>query len=200
MLCPYQNEIWPTGGWGTIEYGTVAVAGQVEGGRWKPAHHWLREHLFTDRFISCGVNGRVHDPDNLLCFVRNDVWQAVEGVLVVEAVDLQTGQTQMLYAESGVKLAGGPGQFYWFKVPAVDGTTHVLNALYYDELRDAAIAKNVVLLAPPSKMQLQPLTVACNVTVDSVIGEASVDVVCGKGPARASRVRDADDAGPGPLQ
>ena len=29
------NEIWPTGGWGSIEYGTP-VAGQVLGGRWKP--------------------------------------------------------------------------------------------------------------------------------------------------------------------
>ena len=31
------NEIWPTGGWGSLEYGTVGYTpGQVVGGRWKP--------------------------------------------------------------------------------------------------------------------------------------------------------------------
>ena len=35
------NEIWPTGGWGSIEYGTVGYTkGQVLGGRWKPLQHW----------------------------------------------------------------------------------------------------------------------------------------------------------------
>ena len=30
------NEIWPTGGWGSVEYGTVGFTkGQVIGGRWK---------------------------------------------------------------------------------------------------------------------------------------------------------------------
>lgn len=30
-----------TGGWGSIEYGTVThTKGQVLGGRWKPLHHW----------------------------------------------------------------------------------------------------------------------------------------------------------------
>ena len=28
------GEIWPTGGWGSVEYAT-AVRGQVRGGRWK---------------------------------------------------------------------------------------------------------------------------------------------------------------------
>jgi hypothetical protein len=35
MTWSRYNEIWPTGGWGSIEYGS-AVPGQVEGGRWKP--------------------------------------------------------------------------------------------------------------------------------------------------------------------
>ena len=35
------NEIWPTGGWGSVEYGTVGhTKGQVIGGRWKPLHYW----------------------------------------------------------------------------------------------------------------------------------------------------------------
>ena len=35
------NEIWPTGGWGSIEYGTPRE-GQVIGGRWKPLQSFTR--------------------------------------------------------------------------------------------------------------------------------------------------------------
>ena len=30
------NEVWPTGGWGSLEYGAANTAGQLIGGRWKP--------------------------------------------------------------------------------------------------------------------------------------------------------------------
>ena len=30
------NEIWPTGGFGSVEYGCQSCDGQVQGGRWKP--------------------------------------------------------------------------------------------------------------------------------------------------------------------
>ena len=30
------NEIWPTGGWGSLEYGSKASPGSLRGGRWKP--------------------------------------------------------------------------------------------------------------------------------------------------------------------
>ena len=43
------NEIWPTGGWGSLEYGTVGFTrGQVLGGRWKPLHHLMEQHLYRD--------------------------------------------------------------------------------------------------------------------------------------------------------
>ena len=38
------NEIWPTTGWGSVEYGPLNpqfTQGQVAGGRWKPLHYWL---------------------------------------------------------------------------------------------------------------------------------------------------------------
>jgi hypothetical protein len=40
LLVWQLSEIWPTGGWGSLEYGTPGVAGQVIGGRWKLLHHW----------------------------------------------------------------------------------------------------------------------------------------------------------------
>eukprot|EP01047_Picozoa_sp_COSAG01_P040744 COSAG01_NODE_3448_length_6086_cov_4.407049_7_plen_61_part_00 len=41
------NELWPTSGWGSIEYGSP-VAGQVLGGRWKPLHYEMRRSTFAD--------------------------------------------------------------------------------------------------------------------------------------------------------
>ena len=35
------NEMWPTGGWGSVEYG-AAVPGQIVGGRWKPLHYEMK--------------------------------------------------------------------------------------------------------------------------------------------------------------
>ena len=43
------NEIWPTGGWGSLEYGTVGYTeGQVLGGRWKPMHYLFESHLYAE--------------------------------------------------------------------------------------------------------------------------------------------------------
>jgi len=45
-----HNEIWPTGGWGSLEYGTVGfTSGQVLGGRWKPLQ--VRKRPFPQFFI-----------------------------------------------------------------------------------------------------------------------------------------------------
>merc|ERR1712151_385605 len=56
------NEIWPTGGWGSIEYGNPHFPGQVIGGRWKPLQYWYRKSLFTDIVSTCGQDG--------WCYVR----------------------------------------------------------------------------------------------------------------------------------
>ena len=54
------NEIWPTGGWGSIEYGTTGFTpGQVEGGRWKPLQYFMRRFLYRDHLIAASSDGRV---------------------------------------------------------------------------------------------------------------------------------------------
>ena len=57
------NEIWPTGGWGSIEYGTP-VEGQVLGGRWKPLQYFYKRSIYADVMATCGGDGT--------CFVKND--------------------------------------------------------------------------------------------------------------------------------
>ena len=46
------NEIWPTGGWGSVEYGS-AVEGQVLGGRWKPLQYLYRQGVGQVRDVFC---------------------------------------------------------------------------------------------------------------------------------------------------
>jgi hypothetical protein len=56
------NEVWPTGGWGSIEYGTP-VKGQVSGGRWKPLQYMLQAAggriLLTSAVFTRGMIGRL---------------------------------------------------------------------------------------------------------------------------------------------
>jgi len=64
------NENWPTGGWGSIEYGTPSVEGQVIGGRWKPLMHMFQNSLLRDVFAACYQGNH--------CFIRNDGMTSVD--------------------------------------------------------------------------------------------------------------------------
>ena len=57
------NEVWPTGGWGSIEYGTVGFTkGQVRGGRWKPLHYWCVELQVLPVLTALPYVDRTHLP------------------------------------------------------------------------------------------------------------------------------------------
>lgn len=92
------NEVWPTNGWGSVEYGpagtgTGSTPGQVVGGRWKPLHYWLLSHLFTHTFVACDASGA--------CLVRNDhPLLPLNVTLTVSAVSTITGEV--------VAMVGGP--------------------------------------------------------------------------------------------
>ena len=62
-----HNEIWPTGGWGSVEYGAVGFTnGTVLGGRWKPLQYFFKDHLYTDLFV---VPAPYNTPD-VICVCR----------------------------------------------------------------------------------------------------------------------------------
>ena len=108
------NEIWPTGGWGTIEYGTP-VPGQVIGGRWKPMQYWYLKSIYTDVMASCGEGGT--------CFVKNDQPAEFNGVVTITSYTFATGEATVL-ANKKVSLAAGPGVTEWFDVVS----THTIPA------------------------------------------------------------------------
>jgi beta-mannosidase len=75
------NENWPTGGWGTLEYGPrLGMQNQVAGGRWKPIMYVLRRTTFQDVTVACGAES--------LCYAINDGLLPQTLTLSVEAWSL----------------------------------------------------------------------------------------------------------------
>ena len=58
------NDVYPSGSWGSLEYGSQAQEGQVVGGRWKMLHYMLRQSVYADLLPACGADGR--------CYLRSD--------------------------------------------------------------------------------------------------------------------------------
>ena len=100
------NEVWPTGGWGSIEYGPADAPGQVAGGRWKPLQYGLKNSIFADRMAGCTANGS--------CFVANSVPFAFAGAVTVRLINVLTG-TSTPMVSTAVHLPPGPGTtLHWF--------------------------------------------------------------------------------------
>ena len=99
------NEIWPTSGWGSIEYGPDGRRGQVVGGRWKPLHYELKRSTFADHLSTCNDAGA--------CFVRNDAPFAFEGDVSVRLINMLTAKSTQLMSQS-LSLVAGAGTTSWY--------------------------------------------------------------------------------------
>jgi beta-mannosidase len=99
------NEIWPTGGWGSIEYGSPNIPGTVLGGRWKLLHYFLRRSVYRNVMGTCNRQGQ--------CYVRNDGRFAFSGRLKVSLVRFATGET-IEVGRHHVELPPGAGQIGWY--------------------------------------------------------------------------------------
>jgi len=144
------NEIWPTGGWGSLEYGSE-VAGQVTGGRWKPIHYWMRKSVFTDVLIGCGTQGNL--GNSLWCYVKNDSPQSLAGTLSVQAVGFSDASTTNLFSNSSFSLGAGPDSLQWIKVPipsSVNPAAQFITAGFASG--STLFSTNVFLLSPPYQL------------------------------------------------
>ena len=168
LLTWQLNDIWPTGGWGSLEYGTP-VAGQVLGGRWKPLHYLLRRTLFADVVVICGAGGT--------CFVRNDGVAPFSGMARIVAVELATGKRTPLVSvdlSGEAALAAGPGTLRLLPALPLDGvsaTGHVLlarcAAAREAGARSTLVSLNEILLGPPHSLALPVARVRAAVTTSS---------------------------------
>ena len=102
-----NTQIWPTGGWGSLEYGTVGfTAGQVLGGRWKPLQHLFANHLYRDVISVCGDAGH--------CYLRSDdALAAFSGSVAVAVLHLATGSLSTLKTVP-VAVPRGAAAFTYF--------------------------------------------------------------------------------------
>jgi hypothetical protein len=112
------NEIWPTGGWGSLEYGTP-LPGQVIGGRWKPLHYMLRRSIYADVMASCGGDG--------MCYVKNDAITPFAGNIRIERVRFVDGNVTLLKSLP-VNMAAGAGvtQFFMLDLSTVNPNESML--------------------------------------------------------------------------
>jgi len=102
------NEIWPTGGWGSIEYGTPTIGGgQVIGGRWKPLHHWLAGPVFSDLISTCSSS----DPPQ--CMIKNDGITPFNGKVVISVTRFSDGSITKVNTVQ-TSLESGAGVIKWF--------------------------------------------------------------------------------------
>ncbi|EDQ89184.1 uncharacterized protein MONBRDRAFT_8157 [Monosiga brevicollis MX1] len=161
------NEIWPTGGWGSLEYGTP-VQGQVIGGRWKPLHYFMKKSVYADVMATCGTNGT--------CYVKNDSPSAFSGRVVVESLALADGSSTVLFNQT-VSMATGAGITKWFNVDLsnFNGTKALLRATVQSGAGQI-VSDNIIPFVTPANMQVP----AANITVtvsDSTHSDGTVDVV-----------------------
>jgi hypothetical protein len=164
------GEIWPTGGWGSLEYASPAPGG-VTGGRWKPTHNWYATHLFADVFVLCGAGGA--------CVVKNDRFTPFAGSLSIAALDLASGVETVLHDDAAFGLPAGPGAGVYLTLPGgggLDGTKSVLRA----RVRDAAgelVTDAFHPLLPPANWSALPAAANVVATVaDAPNADGTVDV------------------------
>ena len=98
------NEVYPTGSWGSLEYGALSQAkrGQVTGGRWRLLHYLLRREVWVDTFAACGADGH--------CFVRSDSLEAQDCSVTIRVLDFATGNRTTVLARPAAHLGVGAGQ------------------------------------------------------------------------------------------
>jgi hypothetical protein len=160
ILVWQYNEIWPTGGWGSIEYGNPKFPGQVIGGRWKPLQYWYKTSLFADVMASCGDGG--------LCYVRNDAPKPFQGQLTLRSIAFADASVDV-NLKVPLSLPAGAGALQWMQFDELltfDGTTHILEAVVTDS-DGVPVSTNVIPTVVPFEMKLKD----AKVSVTAVQGE-----------------------------
>ena len=183
----YKQEVWPTGGWGSIEYGTVGFTpGQVQGGRWKPLQYFLRRFLYRDHHIAASVDARVH--------VRSDdAFAPTKATASLTYLHLATGATSP-GASFPVALPPGASASAWGCADGVSGTWQcdrwaqllprvgcapdgsdcVLLLQATDSASGQLLAENFELLAPVWRLALPPAVVTAQVGSQQADGSVPI--------------------------
>ena len=131
------NEVWPTGGWGSLEYG----------GRWKPHHYWYAKSLFRDVGAACDRTGR--------CYVRNDRSHRTFTERSLSTLWTSRRAARPLLSRR-IALAPGPAVVERFSAPlgAVDATRTVLCLIKCVDDAEGVVSSSELILARPADLRL----------------------------------------------
>jgi hypothetical protein len=173
------NEIWPTVGWGSLEYGPapgpLVTPGQVRGGRWKPVHYFYKRSLMTDVMATCGALYR--EPAQQRCYLSNHrASRPFRGTVTLTAYDhFGDGSGEVLMAQE-MALPQGPGAIAWFSPPAPlpPGNTTSVVSTVTDEA-GAVVSEHVVQLATPQFIRVPDAAVTLAVA-DAPRADGSIDI------------------------
>ena len=98
------NDLWPSGSWGSIEYGGNTT-GQISGGRWKPLQYFFRRSIYADQMATCNALGA--------CYVKNDGPVAINLTVHVTLFNVMTGASEVV-ASHDQPMNAGAGAVEWF--------------------------------------------------------------------------------------
>jgi len=184
-----HNEIWPTGGWGSIEYGSVGyTSGQVVGGRWKPLQYFYKDHLFTDLFVSCSIDAR--------CFVKNDnPLKPVNGNLKLKLLNIDNSLETLMQSRT-INLKNGltKDASMWFCADSSSHESNTNNCISWDNLlplynctinncillmiieslNGDELYNSFELLAPPKFMELPKANITFSLKCDPELGTTEI--------------------------
>jgi len=165
------NEIWPTGGWGSIEYGTVGFTkGQVLGGRWKPLHHWYKASIFADVMATCGNQNTPHEHENkVICYIKNDSPLAFKGNVDVSSLQFSSGAKHTV-TTMAVDMPAGAGTIQWFELPRLINGTQEMLLVSVSDSSGAPMSNNPVAFAHPKDMSLPKAHVTFQVGTQPAAG------------------------------
>lgn len=170
------NEVWPTGGWGSLEYGSIGFTkGQVRGGRWKPLHYWFKASLFAQVMATCGHLGRTQQ---VACFVANDHASApFSGVVTLSMIDLAGDGAEVEWARETVSMEPGPRALHYFTPPndTLPNTTTTVVVSRVADASGALVSEHMVQLTAPMNLALPPTRLSVSVT-NTPNPDGSIDV------------------------
>jgi beta-galactosidase/beta-glucuronidase len=162
------NEIWPTGGWGSIEYGTP-VEGQVIGGRWKPLHYLYRQSIYADVMATCGQGGQ--------CYVSNDGIDPFKGTLNIQEINfVEDTQKQVISKQLDMVAGMAVTEFFSIDLGSFDATKSVLFAEVTSSTHDT-VSQNVIAMSSPANWHIPKAVVTIkSITTDSSTGGATINL------------------------